>query len=227
MAPRQRIPRPADWSPASGPTWRTDVDLHALTTRPPVAPVGAYAEDLAPLGWPAPPRLSAVLVALSDSLPDRPGVHVLVTRRADHLRNHAGEVSFPGGRIDPDESPVDAALREATEEVALAPHLVDVHGELPHLSTFVSRSHIVPIVGVVHDPPPLVPNPGEVDAAYWVAIADLLAPGVHHRELWVRGDPAVTLEFFELPDDTVWGATARVLVSLLADPRVQNVSDTF
>lgn len=217
MPGRQSIPRPPGWSPVDGPAWRSDVDLHALTSTPPVAPVGSYAEVLAPVGWPQPPRLSAVLVALSDGLPDRSGVHVLVTRRADHLRHHAGEVSFPGGRVEPDESPVVAALREAAEEVALAPHAVDVRGELPHLHTYVSGSYIVPIVGVVERPPALVPNPEEVDAAYWVPVTELLAPGVHHRELWRRGEPDVSLEFFDLADDIVWGATARVLVSLLAD----------
>ena len=71
---------------------------------------------------------------------------VLLTRRSTALRNHAGEISFPGGRIDPGETEVAAALREANEEVGLDPAAVEVIGELDHLATVVSRSHIVPVI---------------------------------------------------------------------------------
>ena len=87
-------------------------------------------------------RHSAVLVPLYDG-PD--GAEVLLTRRSQALRNHRGEVSFPGGRIDPGETPVAAALREAYEEVALDPQVPQVIGELDHLSTVVSSSRIVPV----------------------------------------------------------------------------------
>ena len=72
---------------------------------------------------------------------------VLLTRRSTALRNHAGEISFPGGRIDPGETEVAAALREANEEVGLDPATVEVIGELDHLEPVVSRSHIVPVIG--------------------------------------------------------------------------------
>lgn len=164
-------------------------------------------------------RWSAVLVALTDTLPERPGTpHVLVTRRSPHLRNHAGEVSFPGGRVEPGEDAVRAALRESSEEVSLDPGVVRVHGELPHVHTFVSQSYIVPVVAEVPEPAELVPNPHEVDTAYWVPLELLTRPGVHHRELWTRDGQTAPIEFFELDDDIIWGATARMLVSLLAAP---------
>lgn len=163
-------------------------------------------------------RLSAVLVLLTDTLPGREGVHVLTTRRATSMRRHAGEVSFPGGGVDPGETPVAAALREAHEEVGLEPDGVTLHGELTHLNTYVSRNYIVPIVATVDEPPTgFRIDPREVDEARWTALAELVAPGVHHTERWVRGEYDSLIEFFELPDDTIWGATARMLVDLLVD----------
>lgn len=162
------------------------------------------------------PRPSAVLVTLTEHLPGGDGVHVLLTRRAAHLRFHAGEVSFPGGRIDPGETPAGAAVREAFEEVALDPGAVELRGELPHHQTLSSASHIVPVVATVAEPVELLVNPAEVDAAFWVPLRQLTAPGVHHREYWTFGEQQLPVEFFELDHDIVWGATARVLVSLLA-----------
>ena len=83
-------------------------------------------------------RLSAVLIALYAG---EHGAEVLLTRRSMLLRNHKGEISFPGGRMDPGETPIDTALREAHEEVDLDPSLPTVVGELAHLNTVVSRSY--------------------------------------------------------------------------------------
>jgi len=211
LTTRQAIPRPPAWSPEPSPTWRGDLDLGSLVAREPVVPVGERA--VAPF---TDARLSAVLMLLTDGVGQRPGPHVLVTRRSSQLRNHAGEVSFPGGRVDAGETPVAAALREAWEEVALVSDPVAVHGELSHVHTVASQSYIVPVVATVEQPPPLVPFVAEVETAYWVALDDLVAPGVHHTERWVRGDFDVMIDFFELPGDTIWGATARMLVDLLA-----------
>lgn len=219
MPGNQRIPRPPGWTRADSPTWRRDLDLATLVGEPPVVPLGSFAELVADTTQHADrsrARLSAVLVALTDAIPDQPGTHVLLTRRSSHLRNHAGEVSFPGGRTDPGEGAVAAALREAREEVALDPATVTIRGELPHVRTMVSVSHIVPIVATVAEPAPLVVNPAEVDAAYWVPLTTLTAAGVHHRELWPLTTMELPMEFFDLADDTIWGATARMLVSLLS-----------
>lgn len=157
-------------------------------------------------------RPSAVLVALADG---PSGVEVLLTRRAMHLRNHRGEISFPGGRLDPDEDPVDGALREAFEEVLLPPGAVDVVAELEHLSTVVSRSYIVPIVGILRSRPPLVPNPHEVDRVLYVPLAELVRPDTYREERWGAPPLDRPIHFFELDDETIWGATGRILHDLL------------
>jgi 8-oxo-dGTP pyrophosphatase MutT (NUDIX family) len=143
------------------------------------------------------------------------GAEVLLTRRAMHLRNHRGEISFPGGRMDAGETPVETALREGWEEVALDPDLVTVHGELDHMSTVVSQSYIVPVVGTIDRRPELVPHAAEVDRILWVPLAELLTPGTYREERW--GEPPLDrpIFFFELDDETVWGATARMLHQLL------------
>ena len=158
-------------------------------------------------------RPSAVLLALVDG-PN--GAEVLLTKRSETLRTHRGEISLPGGRIDPGETPVDAALREADEEVGLLPAAVRVHGQLSHMSTVVSRSYIVPVVGTVEERPPLTPHDREVARILWVPIADLVSPTTFREEWW--GTPPLDrrMIFFELDDETIWGATASILYELLS-----------
>lgn len=141
---------------------------------------------------------------------------VILTRRAAHLRSHTGEVSFPGGRLDDGEDALAAALREATEEVGLDPAAVDIIGELSPLATVGSRSAITPFVGVLPSRPALTPNPAEVELAFDVALAELMDDGVFREERWQwAGQEDRPMYFFELADDTIWGATARMLYELL------------
>lgn len=171
------------------------------------------------------PRQSAVLAPLYEG---ERGATVVLTRRAAHLRNHHGEVSFPGGRQeDHDVDLAATALREAEEEIALDPASVRVVGRLDRLSTFVSRSEIHPFVGLLDVPPTgLVPDPGEVDTILHVPLIDLLDDDAFREEWWRFGPdgPERPLFFFAIPGDTIWGATARMLRQLLAvalglDPR--------
>ncbi len=144
------------------------------------------------------------------------GPEVLLTRRAWHLRTHTGEVSFPGGRMDPDDDDLVAtALRETHEEVGVAPALVEIVGMLDPISTVSSSAAIVPFVGVLNARPTVVPSADEVDDVLHVPIAELLDPAIYREEFWDRpGNPDLPVTFFELVDDTLWGATARVLRSL-------------
>lgn len=157
-------------------------------------------------------RHSAVLIALADG---DDGPEVLLTRRSWEMRSHRGEISFPGGRTDPGETPVQAALREAHEEVGLEPSLVEVRGELEHLNTVVSRSYIVPKVATVAEPLTLEPQTMEVDRVLWVPLSEFTRPDTYRSEIWGIGPTDRVLHFFELDDETVWGATAHMLVDLL------------
>jgi len=141
---------------------------------------------------------------------------VLLTLRAARLSSHAGQVSFPGGRIEAGETPEQAALREAEEEVCLDPAAVEVVGELDHLATVVSRSHIVPIVGRLAARPELRAGTSEVDRILYVPLAELLRSDTYRQEQWGSGGVERPMHFFFLDDETVWGATGRVLVQLLS-----------
>ena len=159
---------------------------------------------------------SAVLTLLADG-PNGP--EVLLTRRSMHLRNHRGEMSFPGGRCDPGETPIETALREAHEEVGLEPDRPEIVGELSHLSTVVSKSYIVPVVARLEERVELRPQTTEADRVFWLPLAELSRPGTYHAARW--GTPPLDrrLHFFQLDDETVWGATAHMLVDLLTRVR--------
>lgn len=157
-------------------------------------------------------RSSAVLVAVADG-PE--GAEVLLTRRSESLTSHRGEISFPGGRVDEGETFEAAALREAHEEVSLDPSAVQLGGRLDPISTLASRSFIVPVVGAVGPQPDLWPAEHEVDRILWVPLAELTRADTFREELWPLNDRHRPMFFFELDDETIWGATARVLHQLL------------
>jgi len=156
---------------------------------------------------------AAVLVLLFE---EHGEARIVLTRRSNRLRSHTGEVAFPGGRLEPGEAPQVAALREATEEVGLDAGAVEILGQLAPLATVSSRAGITPFVGILPGRPDLEPNPAEVDIVFDVPLAEFLAPDVYRAELWDRmGAPERPVHFFELEEDTVWGATARILHELL------------
>jgi 8-oxo-dGTP pyrophosphatase MutT (NUDIX family) len=157
-------------------------------------------------------RASAVLVALFEG--DH-GAEVLLTRRAWHMRSHRGEVCFPGGRQDVGETPLQAALREAHEEVLLDSSHVTVVGELDHLATLASYSLIVPIVGRLDGRPNVSAGTSEVDRIFTTPLVELLRTDTFREEHWTRENTTFPVTFFELDDETVWGATARILRDLL------------
>ncbi len=140
----------------------------------------------------------------------------ILTRRSRELRSHTGEVSFPGGRVDPGELPAAAALREAQEEVSLDPDIVRLVGHLEAMPTVASGTWIVPIVGVMESQPALSANRDEVERIFDVSVDDLTAPGVYREEVWeFPGFGEGSVSFFEVEGDTIWGATARMLRNLL------------
>jgi 8-oxo-dGTP pyrophosphatase MutT (NUDIX family) len=158
-------------------------------------------------------RASAVLIALADG---PRGAEVLLTKRSMHLTNHRGEISFPGGRVDADESFEQTALREAHEEVSLPGDRLEIAGRLDPLSTVVSRSYIVPVVGTVQGPTPeLAASAAEVDRIMWVPLAELTRADTYREEWWGTPPTDRPMFFFHLDDETIWGATARILHQLL------------
>jgi len=159
-------------------------------------------------------RPSAVLAAIYD---DGGEAHVVLTRRAQHMRSHRGEVSFPGGGQEPGDVDMWAtALREAEEEVGLDPSTVTRIGELDHLRTVMSRSFIVPYVGVLPGRPELVAAPREVELVLQVPLSELLGEGVYREERWGIPPQDRPITFFEVVGDTIWGATGAMLRNLLA-----------
>lgn len=153
---------------------------------------------------------AAVLVPIYD-WPENPGL-VFTERRAD-LRRHSGEISFPGGRRDAGEELVETALRETDEELALPPSEIEVVGALPPVGTFVTSYKVFPFVGVVAADVPLTPNPDEVATVLRLRIEDLVA-GYEKRRLVRRGIPFKT-DSYLVGDHLIWGATARIVASLL------------
>ena len=157
-------------------------------------------------------RPSAVLVGLFES---SNGVEAILTRRSQNLTNHRGEISFPGGRLDAGESVLQAALRETQEEIGLNPEDVEVVGELNSMATVVSNSHIVPIVGRYRTPPKLHAVNSEVDRVFSVPLSELVRTDTYSQEHWIFDDREFQINFFYLDDETIWGATARILFQVM------------
>jgi 8-oxo-dGTP pyrophosphatase MutT (NUDIX family) len=140
--------------------------------------------------------------------------HVVLTRRRADLRSHAGEISFPGGRQDPEDSDLtDTALREAEEEIGLARDSVSLLGELPPISTFATNYLIHPFVGLIPAGLRWRPSPREVDAVLELPLRALAESRTRTR-LQRRGISFET-DAYELEGHLIWGATYRILENLL------------
>jgi 8-oxo-dGTP pyrophosphatase MutT (NUDIX family) len=221
----QPIPRPPDVRLGGSPPWaslpaagRCGITVarvrQAFDRRGWTGPDPIQVPPARLTGQPEPEfRPAAVLCALFDEAGE---AHVILTRRSSTMRSHTGEVSFPGGRLEEGEPAVEAALREAHEEVGIDPSTIDVLGPLSPLVTVTGHVLIAPFVGALPGRPHLVANPAEVDRAYDVPLAELVSEGVYHEEWWdVPGVGGRSISFFDLWGDTVWGATAWMLRDLL------------
>jgi 8-oxo-dGTP pyrophosphatase MutT (NUDIX family) len=152
---------------------------------------------------------SAVLVPLYW---DGADLRLILTRRPDNMRTHAGDVVFPGGAIEAgDDGPVGAAIREAEEEVGLPADHVEVLGGLQPVSVRSNRMLIVPVVARVRRPAELIPQVGEVETIIEPTLADLLDEDTWRTEMW----SGHRLWFREFPEGIMWGATARIVRELL------------
>jgi 8-oxo-dGTP pyrophosphatase MutT (NUDIX family) len=219
---QQTIPRPQGWKPGAVNPWLA-ADASRLTMQRAELIISQLDGRFLPDDLPTTPMRPPFMVATRDAAVLVPlfvgaegELRVLLTRRSGGLRSHKGEVSFPGGRVDEGEKPVDAALREAFEETSLPHANVRIIGALEPLTTVVSSSRITPFVGLIEDPlPPLMANPGEVERIFDVSLLELTHPDCYHEEIWHFADGTFPVWFFDVDDDTVWGATARMLRRLL------------
>ena len=212
------------FEPEALPVESTGIDLPVVTPER-LTPDGLRARFERTLAWvPEPlvetrlrdgdPRLAAVLVPL---VVRDEGLTVLLTQRADHLNDHAGQISFPGGRRESwDANATATALREAHEEVALDPARVEVLGSLPDYLTG-TGFRITPVVGLVHPPFTVEADTLEVADIFEVPLAFLMNPARHEVRVcrWEGGE----CRFFAMPyprgesggHHFIWGATAGML----------------
>lgn len=208
----QVIPRPAAvWVRPDNP-WRMLDTSPLRSTTSVIERVRRFATTLEQVPPPPDSRPSAVLVPI---LSGKDGPEIVLTRRSQRLSNHKGEVSFPGGRVDAGESFVDAAIREAYEEIGLAPWTVEVIGEMSALATYVSRSYIVPVVAHVTERPSLDVRNDEVDRVFTVPLAELVRHDTYSEEHWGLPPHQYRIHFFHLDEETVWGVTGRMLHQLI------------
>lgn len=193
--PLERLPRALHplAAPPPGPGWNLD-ELRDLLPDPAAAL-----------------RPASVLVALIDRQGSQ---QVLLTRRTEALRHHAGQISFPGGRIEAtDVDPVAAALREAREEVGLQSAHVQPLGYLDPFAT-ITGFHVFPVVARVHPDFVASRDPSEVEEVFEAPLDFLLDPGNAHRfEVDYRGRKRALVEF-RFGDYRIWGATAAMIVNL-------------
>ena len=158
-------------------------------------------------------REAGVLALL---FPDGPTPKIVLTVRRDHLPDHAGQISFPGGQREDGEALRETALREAHEEVNLAPDRVEILGALTPLYIPPSNYCVHPFVAVATEPPLLRPTDAEVGAILRVPIPHLLTPSTRTWETWTLHGSEVDVPFFTVDDHKVWGATAMMLAEFLA-----------
>jgi 8-oxo-dGTP pyrophosphatase MutT (NUDIX family) len=201
---REAVAQPLD-------AWRevyesfSPVDVETGERRPRVPPSSADS------------RRAAVLVPV---LLEPEGARLVYTVRRDHLQDHAGQISFPGGSMDPgDGSLLETALREAEEEIDLRPDLVEVIGELEEMYIPPSGFRVSPFVGLLPPEAELVLHPDEVEAIFTVSLEELVSPRTFQKVMWTREGREYEVPVFAVegpPRRNIWGATAAMTAALLA-----------
>jgi 8-oxo-dGTP pyrophosphatase MutT (NUDIX family) len=154
--------------------------------------------------------LAAVLAPLYED--DDGEVRLVLTKRPDTMPTHAGHIALPGGRPHPEDAgPVDTALREANEEMGIAPERVEVLGFLPSIDTVEYKLLVVPVVGRLRTPVVLLPSAREVVRVHTPLLSDLADPDRWWSVPWNDWE----IWYYDLEGDTLWGATARMVRSLV------------
>lgn len=159
-------------------------------------------------------RRAAVLIPI---LLEPEGPSIVYTVRKDHLQDHAGQISFPGGSLEPsDDSLLETALREAEEEIDLSRELVEVIGELEEMFIPPSNFRVSPFVGLLPRGAELTLHPDEVEEIFTVSLEELLSTAAFQRVLWSREGRDYEVPIFAVEGHRIWGATAAMTGVLLA-----------
>lgn len=192
---------------------RLTLDVPAALTDPSAAATRGDL-DLDPDMWTRAGVVASRPASVLVGIVDRPQPTVLLTRRTPDLSSHAGQIAFPGGKIDPhDETPLAAAIREAHEEIGLDARFIDPIGYLDLYLTF-SGYRILPAVARVAPDYAITLNRGEVEDAFEVPLVFLMTPANHQRHS--RENRGVTRHYYAMPfeDRYIWGITAGILRNL-------------
>jgi 8-oxo-dGTP pyrophosphatase MutT (NUDIX family) len=190
--------------------WREQLRTAVTPLAHGVAALSVYGFSRTGQQPPRPARTAAVLVGVLDL--DQP--EILLTRRAAHLTHHPGQVSFPGGAMAArEETGVLTALREAEEEIGLLPANVEPIGFLDRVDT-VSDYRVLPVVGLVHQSPPWVPDFSEVDEVFTIPLALVLDPDAYQVEPMERQGIRFNIHSLQWQDYRIWGVTAAILHNL-------------
>ncbi len=159
------------------------------------------------------PRKNFVVAAVLVPIYRDNGIsHVLLTKRSSQVEHHKGEISFPGGKLDDtDPDLLACALRETAEEVGVAPHDVDILGELDDFYTVATNFLVVPFVGTIPFPYDFRPSSREIDEVLGVPLEVFFDPKRRSEETMVFGDQPVEIISYRWHGYNIWGATARIL----------------
>ncbi len=159
-------------------------------------------------------RLSAVLLLLRSERAGDDDFDMVFTRRSLELPEHAGQVSFPGGRLESGESPEEGALREASEELGIPTGEVEIIGRLHDMIT-ISGYHVTPVVGVLRGPVEYRPEQGEVARVFHVPLRELLDRDRWEQHVHTYKSKEVPLWYFHHGEEVIWGVTGQILRELL------------
>jgi 8-oxo-dGTP pyrophosphatase MutT (NUDIX family) len=159
-----------------------------------------------------PPKDASVLALL---YPDSGALNIVLTRRQDNLRGHAGQISFPGGKRDPEDLTSEfTALRETHEEIGIIPDEIHIIGALANFYVPPSNFNISPFVGYIDYMPRFIPNPSEVAEIITFPVDELLSPDSKQNEYHDYDGMRVHIPYYDICGHKVWGATASILGEL-------------